>query len=71
MSLVTQMFVLEKYGPLLEIKQLAEVTGLEPGTVRNQISDGTFAIPTSKQGTRRVAHYQDVATYLDSFKHPA
>lgn len=62
------MLIVEKYGVLLGVDQLAEVVGLDEGTVRNQISAGTFAIPTSRQGGRRVAHYQDVAAYLDSFR---
>lgn len=71
MSLVTQMLIAERYGILLGVEQLAEVVGLDAGTVRNQISAETFPIPTSKQGGRRVAHYQDVANYLDSFKYPS
>lgn len=67
-SLVTKMFVLEMYGPLLGVRQLAKISGLEEGTVRNQISDQTFPIPTSKRGKDRVAHYADVADYIDSFK---
>lgn len=68
MSLVTQMILAEKYGVLLSIPQIAEVCGMAEGTLRNEISAGTCPIPTSKQGGRRVAHYQDVAVYLDSFK---
>lgn len=62
------MFVLEKYGPLVGLPGLAEVAGIAQGTARNQISDDTFPIKTRKEGGRRIAHYQDVAAYIDSLK---
>lgn len=71
MSLVTQMLVAEKYGPLLSIASLADLLRMNEQTIRNQISAGEFPIPTSRQGGRRVAHYQDVAAYLDSFRSSA
>lgn len=65
-SLVTQMFVAERYGLRLDTKKLAEVTGLKEGTIRNQISARTFKIPTYEDGGRRWADYRDVAAYIDA-----
>lgn len=67
MSLVTQMFLLEKYGPILSVADLADLLGREEQTIRNQISAGSFEIPTTRNASgRRIAHYQDAANYIDS-----
>lgn len=68
MSLMTQAYLLDKYGPFIDVPALAEVTGLSAGTVRNQISDGTFPVKTSLTGGHRLAHYADVAAYVDSYR---
>lgn len=69
MSLVTQAFVLEKYGIRLNTKQLAEVLGRKSdGSIRNAISAGTFQIRTYLDDGRRWADYRDVAAYLDSLR---
>lgn len=65
MSLMTQAYLLEKYGPRLTVEQLAEVLGLKPGTVYNQISAQTFPVPTYVEGNKRFADYRDVASHLD------
>jgi hypothetical protein len=64
------MFLLEKYGPRLDVKQLAEVLGLKPGTVNNRISAGTLGIPTYVDG-QRYADYRDVATHFDECRERA
>lgn len=69
-SLVTQMLVAERYGLRLNTDQLAQVLGLEPGTVRNQISAGRFPIRTYVDG-KRWADYRDVADYLDKCRQQA
>ena len=63
-SLVTQMWLLEQYGPRLDTAQLAKVLGLVRGTVNNQISAGTFPIPTYVDG-QRYADFRDVAKHFD------
>lgn len=63
-SLVTQMIVAEKYGLRLSTTQLAELLGMAPGSVRNQISAGTFPIRTYIDNGRW-ADYRDVAEHLD------
>lgn len=64
-SLVTQMIVAERYGMRLSVEQLADVLGLTKGAVYNQVSAGTFPIPTYLDGGKRWADYQHVAEYFD------
>lgn len=64
MSFLTQAWLLEKYGPRLNLEQLGEVLDLSVNTIYNQMSAGTFPVPTYKEG-QRYADYRDVATYLD------
>lgn len=65
MSLMTQAYLLDKYGPRLNMAQLAEVLGLEPGTVLNQVSAGALQVKTYREGRHRWADYRDVAEHLD------
>jgi len=64
-SLVTQMIVADKYGPRLGIEQLAECLGITKGAIYNQISAGTFAVPTYMDAGKRWADFRDVAEHLD------
>lgn len=68
MSLATQMLIAEKYGTLLDLKAIGEVLGYEQGTIENMIYADKFPIPVSKRGKSWVAHYQDVAEYVDGFR---
>lgn len=70
MSLLTQAYLLERYGPRLTLEQLAEVLALKVKTVRNQIHLGTFPVPTYLDG-HRVADFRDVAAYLDERREEA
>lgn len=63
-SLVTQMWLLEQFGPRLSTADLAKVLNLARGTVNNQISAGTFPIATYVDG-QRYADYRDVAAHFD------
>lgn len=65
MSLMIQSYLLEKYGPRLSVDQLAEVLGFKPQTVYNQVSAGTFPIPTYVDGKKRFAAFQEVDRYLE------
>lgn len=65
MSLLTQAFLLERYGPRLTIAQLSSLLDITEGTLRNQISAGSFPVSTYTEGGRRFASYQAVAEYLD------
>lgn len=67
MSLSTQMLVAEQYGIILGIEDIAKVLGQEPSTARNTCVSGRCPFPVSKRGRDWVAHYIDVAEYLDTF----
>ncbi len=68
MSLATRMIIAEKYGLLLDKEKLAALLGYEPRSIENLIYQGKFPIPTTKVGAKTVAHYEDVADYIDSLK---
>lgn len=65
MSLITQAFIVERYGLRLNIEQLAEVLGISKGAVYNQISAGTCPVKTYIDGGKRWADYRDVAKHID------
>lgn len=65
MSLMTQAFLLEKYGPRLNVDQMAEVLHMARQTINNQMSDGSFPVLTYRANGRRFADYRDVAKHLD------
>jgi hypothetical protein len=67
-SLATRMLIAEKYGLLLDKEKLGALLGYEPRSIENLIYRGAFPIPTTKVGARTVAHYEDVADYIDSLK---
>lgn len=66
MSLMTQAYFLEKYGPRLDVEQLAGELDIAPKTVLNQVSAKTFPIPTYVDQGKRWADYRDVAAYFDA-----
>jgi hypothetical protein len=70
-SLVTRMFLAEKYGLRLNTEALSEVVGMTPASIRNAINAGTFPIPTYLEMNRRYADHQHVAQYLDECKERA
>ncbi|KQP43889.1 AlpA family transcriptional regulator [Pseudorhodoferax sp. Leaf274] len=61
----------DHFGLRLTIDQLAEVLHLSSRTIYNQVSAGTFAVPTYVDGAKRFADYRDVATYLDACRERA
>lgn len=67
-SLVSMMCVFERYGARLDTDQLSHVLGQARGSVLNQISAGTFPIPTYLDGRRRFADFRDVAAHLDAMR---
>ncbi len=66
MSLITQAFIVERYGLRLNIEQLAEILGVSKGAVYNQISAGSLPVKTYLDGGKRWADYRDVAKHLDT-----
>jgi hypothetical protein len=65
-SLVTQMFIAERYGLRLTVDQLAEVLGLTNRAVYNQVCKGTFPIATYVEAGKRWADYRAVAEHIDT-----
>jgi hypothetical protein len=65
------MIIADKYGPRLNIEQLANVLGLSKGAVYNQVSAGVFPIVTYVDGGKRWADYRDVAEHLDNCRETA
>lgn len=66
MSLMLYAYLLEKYGPRLSMEQLAIELGVARNTVYNQVSAGTFSVPTYTDGGKRWADARDVAAYFDA-----
>lgn len=71
MSLLTQAFIVERYGIRLNTDQLAQVLGITKGALYNQISAGTCAVKTYLDGGKRWADYRDVAAHLDACREQA
>jgi hypothetical protein len=65
MSLVTQMFILERYGLRLSLDQLALAIGVKKNTLYNQVTSPEFPIKTYLDGGKRWADYRDVAAHID------
>lgn len=65
MSLITQAFIVEKYGLRLNVEQLADVLGVTKPSLYNQFSAGTCPVKTYMDGGKRWADYRDVAEHLD------
>lgn len=65
MSLLSQAYILERYGLRLGVEQLAECLGVAKNTIYNQISAGNFAVKTYVDGGKRYADYRDVAEHMD------
>lgn len=57
--------MIEKYGPRMNMTQLAAMMEIAETTLYNQISAGTCPIPTYREGKARFADVRDVAKYLD------
>jgi hypothetical protein len=64
-SLVTQAFVFERYGPRLSMAQLAAVLDIEKTTLANKISAKTCPVKTYMDQGKRWADYRDVAAHFD------
>jgi hypothetical protein len=64
-SLLTQAYLLETYGPRLTVEKLAKVLDIATNTIHNQLARKAFPIRTYLDAGRRWADYRDVAAYLD------
>jgi len=65
MSFFTHAWLLERYGPRLNLKQAAEALGFSESTLVNRLSQGTIGLRTYLDGGRRFSDVRDVAEYLD------
>jgi len=55
-----------KFGKLIiTLTEAAAELGMEVGTARNQIGEGSFPLPTRKMGKNRVVDVRDLADYVD------
>lgn len=62
----TTKVLFDLYGTFaLDLKQLSELMHLSTGHIRNQISSGTFQIPTYRVGKKLLADIRDVAEWAD------
>lgn len=68
MSLITQAFIVERYGLRLNVEQLAEVLGITKGALYNQLSAEKCPVKTYVDSGKRWADYRDVAEHLDQCK---
>lgn len=55
----------QHYRVLLTIPEVAEITSMQPQTIRNRLARGDFPIPSLKIGRRRLFRLLDVAAFLD------
>lgn len=65
MSMLTTVYLIERYGLRLTMEQLAQVLGLAVATLHARIARGELGIPTYVDGKMRFADVRDVAEYLD------
>lgn len=49
----------------LTVEEVAHELGIKPGTVRNQISDGSFPVPSYVEGRNRFVDVRALGQYLD------
>ncbi len=71
MSLFMQALIAERYGMRLDMKQLADVLGIKPGTLANWLSAGSCPVRTYLDGGKRFADCRDVAEHLDACRERA
>lgn len=71
MTLLTTLFLLDKYGPRMSLEQIAEALGIATGTIYQRLAHKTFEIPTYVDGKMRFADTRDVAEYLDRLRERA
>lgn len=71
MSLFTTVFLMEKYGPLMDDEDLASILRIKPGTLRNKVSAETLGIKPIKAGQGLLFAVEDVSAYLDALRSDA
>ena len=71
MSLITTLFLLERYGLRMNMEQLAQALGLASSSLHGRLARGELQVPTYVDGKMRWAATQDVAEYLDRLRDQA
>lgn len=67
MSLLTEAYLLDKYGPLLTVAHVGEVLHIDEKTVQNRLYSGTLGIaPVGRRPPMFRAG--DVAVWIDGLK---
>lgn len=62
----TELALLLTYdGPTMSLEELAEMMGIAPRTLENQVYAGRCPVPMFKVGNKLQAHISDVAAYVD------
>lgn len=64
-NLMTQAMIVDKYGFRVGVEKLAEILCITKPSVYNQLSAGTFPIPTYLDQGKRYADFRDVAEHID------
>jgi len=59
-------FLLDKYGPFMDLAELATLLRIKKATIYNQIYAGRLDVPHVKRGKRYLFPTLAVAEYLDS-----
>lgn len=67
MSFLTAAVLMDKYGPLITLDELALILKREKNTVKNQLSTGEVKIKTIPGRPPRF-HAEDVAQYIDALR---
>lgn len=68
MSLMTQAYLLDNYGPRLNAEQVAQVLGITVVALHTARHKGTLGVRMYTDGGRLWADYRDVAGYLDEVR---
>lgn len=68
MKLLTTVYLLERYGPRLDMDGIAEVLRMSKGTLHNRLYRGEIALKTYLDGGKRYADAMDLADYLDAMR---
>jgi hypothetical protein len=68
MSFLSQAYLIEKYGLRLTLDDVGRELGVSAGSIRNQISEDRFPVPSYVDQGRRWVDYRDLAEHLDSLR---
>ena len=58
--------LLEKYGPLMDLPEIALLLKIEPKSIYQQIYRGKLNVPHIKHGKKYLFPTPEVASYLES-----